>query len=89
MAAGHRNISVKAVPSSSLVILPAGQKYPNGDSDSVTDEVKCQVFKKLRDLWVLPQFQSDVDTKGHESDAAQLLGAAAKRVLSTQFLFRQ
>ena len=76
MAAGHRNISVKAIPSSGLVILPAGQKYPNSNSDSAADEIKSQVFKKLHDLRVLPQFQSDVDTKEHESDMALSPGAS-------------
>lgn len=76
MAAEHRNISVKAIPSSGLVILPAGQKYPNGNSHSAVDEIKSQVFKKLHDLQVLPQFQSDVDTKEHEPDTAQSPGAS-------------
>lgn len=87
MAAGHRNISVKAVPSSSLVILPAGQKHPNGNNDSMADKVPS--LQKLRDMWVLPQFQHNVDTKGHESDAAHVLGAAAKKGLSIQSFFRR
>lgn len=64
MAAGHRNTSVKAVPSSGLVTVLAGQKYPSSNSDSAVGEIKNNVFKNLR---ILPQFQNDVDSKECES----------------------
>lgn len=62
-----------------LLFLPAGQKYPNSNSNSAVDETKSQVFKNLCDLQVLPQFQSDVDTKERESDTAQPPGASYKK----------
>lgn len=64
VAAWHRNISVKATCSSFLVILPAGQKYANSNSDSAVDEIKSRAFKKLCHPQVLPQFQSDVRHQG-------------------------
>lgn len=64
VAAGHRNISVKAVPSSGLVTISAGQKYSSSNSSSAVGEIKSKAFKNL---WVLPQFQTSVDSKECES----------------------
>lgn len=64
MAAGHRNISVKAIPSSGLVTMPAGQKYSSSKRNSAVGEIKNKVFKNL---WILPQVQNDIDSKECES----------------------